>query len=243
MTNAARSVATTLLIVIAIACTVLAFGASTDARTRFAIGVTAFLLFLAAGTVGATLGFLFGLPRSRLADQLMPAQTTATSQHGATTNNVLSRQLSTSYLTNSNLNKVSDWLTTIIVGLGLVNLGRFIPAIREFATALRQPLGGAPYAGAAAVSLLVIGLLAGLIIFYLWTSIRVRGLLEEAETQAVRVPKLEGRTVDEVMKQFATDTPLQLDSEQAPGGATIQSQETRAGEIVRPGTTITVKAS
>src|SRR4051794_23718762 len=58
-------------------------------------GIAAFALFVAAAAVGAALGFLFGLPRARVAEE--------------------SASTSTFYLTNSNLIKVSDWLTTIVI--------------------------------------------------------------------------------------------------------------------------------
>ena len=94
------------------------------------VGVTAFLLFTAAAAVGSAFGFLFGLPRARLTDQLA----TTGSAHPDT------RTPSSHYLANSNLIKVSDWLTTIVIGLGLVNVGNAVPALRSLA----QSTAGAP---------------------------------------------------------------------------------------------------
>jgi hypothetical protein len=56
------------------------------------VGVAAFLLFMAAVSVGSALGFLFGLPRARLTDQL----TTPDSTHHD------GRSPSSHYLANSN---------------------------------------------------------------------------------------------------------------------------------------------
>jgi hypothetical protein len=142
------------------------------------VGLTAFLLFAAGAAVGAVVGFLFGLPRARFADasQSNPQNPTAvgsTSEAGR----------SAHYLTNSNLIKVSDWLTTIIIGLGLVNLAKIGPAASSLRTTLEEPLGGTAYSGIIGVSMIIIALLSSMILCYLWTSIRVRELLEDAEDE------------------------------------------------------------
>ena len=109
-------------------------------------GLVTFLVFLAASAVGAFAGFLFGLPRSRFADRNAAGDGPNSTAPGAS-----------AYLANSNLIKVSDWLTTIVVGLTLVNLGAIVPAMQSFATALREPLGGASYSGAVGLSVAVLG--------------------------------------------------------------------------------------
>jgi hypothetical protein len=138
------------------------------------VGLTAFLLFAAGAAVGAVVGFLFGLPRARFADAGQ-----ADPQNPAGVGSRTPR--SAHYLTNSNLIKVSDWLTTIIIGLGLVNLAKIGPATSSLRATLEKPLGGAEYSGIIGVSVIVIALLSSMILCYLWTSIRVRELLEDAE--------------------------------------------------------------
>ena len=63
---------------------------------------------------------------------------------------------STSYLANSNLIKVSDWLTTIIIGLGLVNLRKAPAAVEQLGAALRHH-GGMPYSATIGVCVLIGG--------------------------------------------------------------------------------------
>ncbi len=152
------------------------------------VGVTAFLLFAAAAAVGAVLGFLFGLPRARLTDQLSGQDASASAASPGATGPA------SHYLANSNLIKVSDWLTTIVIGLGLVNLGSAVPALRTLAAALERPLGGAPYAGAIGVCTLLAGCIGGFMLAYLYTSIRVRQLLEDSDrqTEAERAMSLTG---------------------------------------------------
>ena len=125
------------------------------------VGLTAFVLFGAAAAIGAGLGFLFGLPRSRYADQ---GGSNETAKQTGTSGGATAMPKSAHYLTNSNLIKVSDWLTTIIIGVGLVNLVKIGPAAGDLSTFLEESLGGAPYAGVVGVSVIVIALLASVIL-------------------------------------------------------------------------------
>lgn len=162
---------------------VMSFMLGDSAKTpSFGVSVTALLLFTGAMFVGAGLGFLFGLPRSRLGDLTTVANADTDKAKAATSGTAaVSLTPSRYYLTNSNLNKVSDWLTTVVVGLGLVNIRSTVPALRDLSAALQEPLGGQPYGGAAGLSLLFTGAFAGFLIMYLWTIIRVRALMEDCE--------------------------------------------------------------
>ena len=205
---------------------------SAGAGAARAAGVVVILLFGAAGAVGAAAGFLFGLPRSRVVDMTTGGQTGAASNPPP----------STSYLTNSNLIKVSDWLTTIIIGLGLVNLRKVPAAVEQLGAALKAPLGGMPYSGTIGVCVLIGGAVAAFLLAYLWTSIRVRELLEdsERESQGGVVPKLEGTTMDAARRILGT-TALQMDAPEAvPGDQVIQSQSPAPGEVVAPGSKVKV---
>ncbi|WP_250037843.1 PASTA domain-containing protein [Paractinoplanes maris] len=190
-------------------------------------GVTAFLLFVAASAVGAALGFLFGLPRARAAEA-----SEAAANDG---------RAATFYLTNSNLIKVSDWLTTIVIGLGLVNLGKVVPSLRSLARALHDPLGATAYAGVVGISLLIIGLLAGLILNYLWTSIRVRELLEEAERQNRQtVPDLSNQTLAEARQAASRSNVTLLVPDGVPDNALVTRQAVPPGATVPSGTAVAI---
>ena len=102
---------------------------------------------------------------------------------------------------------MSDWLTTIIIGVGLVNVAKLGPAAGDFSEALEAPLGGAPYAGIIGITVIIIALLASVILCYLWTSIRVRELLEESESSPHRdLPSRAELTVGE-SAAASTSTP------------------------------------
>jgi len=171
-----------MLAAIVFICYRLARGVSSDVGAA----LTAFAVFAAAAAVGAALGFLFGLPRSRLTDQMLVANGngngTEAGGSGATAG-AQRRFRSSKYLANSNLIKVSDWLTTIIIGLGLTNLDGVGSAVGRLHDILSKPLGGAAFSGTLGVSIVVAASVLGFVLVYTWTSIRLRELLEEAEAQ------------------------------------------------------------
>lgn len=118
-----------------------------DAGRVFAL---LFLVGSAAWVSGGALGFLFGVPRFQ-----------ADTQAG-------SRRL----LPNTNLEQISDWLTKIIVGATLVQLGPLAAMLGTLFQALGGMIGtnGAEVAaGAVAIFLFVAGFMWG----YLWCSLRV----------------------------------------------------------------------
>ena len=224
-----KIISSILLVGMFIISVLMARGAPADTN-GIGVGVVTFLLFVAAAAVGAALGFLFGLPRARFADQLNAASANA-GEVGATS--PAATAVSSHFLTNSNLTKVSDWLTTIVIGLGLVNLGRVIPALREFAAALEDPLGGYAYAGAIGISVLVAGTVASFLLVYLWTSIRFRELLEDSEKRfEPNVPNVVGMRVSEAKRLLGT-TSLEL---VPPAGASDDAQI--AWQSIDPGSTV-----
>ena len=111
----------------------------------------------AALILGALIGFLFGLPKSL----------------GRTGSDAL-------LATNTNLDEVSDWITKILVGLGLVQLGKVASGIGGLASALAPGLGSSTSAHPFASGLLVYSAVDGFLLGYLWTRIVVSIRLNEA---------------------------------------------------------------
>lgn len=116
---------------------------------RWIVFGTAMAIAGAAALVGGVVGFLFGIP-------LTSKQRTATAS-------------GSQYETNTNLEQVSDWLTKIIGGVGLVQLGRALPALTRLAKSLNDPLGGTPYGGAFGLGLTIFYALLGFLFLYLWS--------------------------------------------------------------------------
>jgi hypothetical protein len=125
---------------------------------------TTFWSVLAVGVaeVGATLvagvllGFLFGLPKT-IDRPPVGADTRATKR--------------ARLATNTNLDQISDWLTKILVGLGLVQLGKLTHGASQIGESLAPGLGGGPGAKSLAVALLAYSVVDGFLIGYIWTRI------------------------------------------------------------------------
>jgi hypothetical protein len=73
---------------------------------------------------GALIGFLFGIPRALSSDAV-----------------IRSREQDNRLITNTNLEQVSDWLTKIIVGVTLVQLGNVTHGFVKLATSLSSIFG------------------------------------------------------------------------------------------------------
>ena len=130
---------------------------------------------------GCFIGFLFGIPRvvqteTDAAGAVKPASTRSNSGDGAAGRSAGSggyRQL-----VNTNLVEISDWLTKIIVGLGLVNLQKVPGLIDSAASVLGSELPGPAYAFSTAliVAFSVLGFLMG----YLYTRLFLAGAFYRA---------------------------------------------------------------
>jgi len=139
---------------------------------------------------GMLLGFLFAIPRILPAGAIIPP---ARPGNGAASgkretdpapNSVLSHPSHSPSEINSNLVEVSDWLTKIIVGVGLVELKHLPTAARGVADYIAPSLGlapgmAAPVAGGIMLFYSVLGFLIG----YLLTRIYLAVIIKWADNQ------------------------------------------------------------
>jgi hypothetical protein len=133
------------------------------------------LLWFASGAaffIGTIAGFLFGIPRAnaestRLNDLTVPAKPLP--QDSMTLR-------ASGYMDNTNLEQVSDWLTKIIVGIGLVQFDKII----EFLSRVGTKVGNAvdpthSYGGdVIAVGSIVVGFATGFLYYYIWARVILR---------------------------------------------------------------------
>ncbi|MFE2726061.1 hypothetical protein [Kitasatospora sp. NPDC059327] len=119
----------------------------------------------ASAVLGGALGFLFGVPRVRGGPGGEPQG---------------------SYVPNTNLEQVSDWLTKVLLGVGLTQLGSLGERLHQLGAALAPALGGeqgaAPFAAALVLYFLVLGFLAG----WLVTRLTLPQVLSDAD-QALKL--------------------------------------------------------
>jgi hypothetical protein len=131
---------------------VLIFAAASDAAESFgAVFAVGGMAAAAALLVGALVGFLFGLPKTLSA---------------ADDGNALMQQ-------NTNLDEISDWLTKILVGLGLVQIGQISDRFGDVADSVASGMGGGNAGHSFALSLLLYSLVDGFMLAYLWTRVEV----------------------------------------------------------------------
>jgi CheY-like chemotaxis protein len=118
--------------------------------------ILAVALLVAAGAflAGGLLGFLFGIPRSL-----------ANPQGGE------DDSISGAPQPNTNLEQISDWLTKILVGVGLVQFTTLAQHAGELVEFLGPPLGGGALGESFAAATLVVFGISGFLAFYLVTRI------------------------------------------------------------------------
>lgn len=122
----------------------------------------AWLYVLALSYAGGLVGFLFGLPKR-------------------------ARPSASSSLTpNTNLEQISDWLTTVIVGIGLVQLGHIPSAIASLSDFIAPGFVGANGLPAESVEIYVVGMIVffpilGFLAGYLWTRLYIAKVIGEGE--------------------------------------------------------------
>ena len=157
-------------------------------------------LLLAGGVffLGGLLGFLFAIPH------------TTTVVVGAGKNDY------PQYNPNTNLEQISDWLTKILVGVGLTELLTVPDLLKDFAVKIGPSLGGNSSGGVFAVAILMFFSIDGFLVGYLWTRKYYAKELQQSDIDILEAQKKAQRNqknVDALNAAYQTLTP-QLD--QAP---------------------------
>lgn len=142
---------------------------------RDAKALSALLWALACLTAGAVIGFLFGIPRVLQSDAGPDTQRKAEEAKGDSQSD-----RTTIYQVNTNLEQVSDWLTKIIVGLGLIELRNVPEHLNRASNFIAPGLGGPQYKAFAAGLILYFSLL-GFLGFYLITRLFIAGAFKRAD--------------------------------------------------------------
>ena len=226
----ARQRRNTLLTLSAAAVIILVLGIAALIASQYkgltgAVGVGSFI-FLASAAVGAILGFLFAVPRVLSRDDTA-AGVAATTANPATPGEQpkpaeeaspaqKERRLRARLLgSNTNLERISDWLTTMLVGVGLSQLGNIDDALTNFSSFLseqakvfesstqaaalagQKPLPPVIVESAGALPvigpmLLVFGLVMGFLILYIYT--RLVLVMAFNEIEGILVGDDPGRT-------------------------------------------------
>jgi hypothetical protein len=142
---------------------VIFFYCSSVSQNVSEVFVPSVMAALAAMAAGGFLGFLFAIPRAQPADQGLAGE---------------AKEAEGKLVINTNLEQVSDWLTKIIVGVTLVELGKILPALGRLVEALAAIYGSAPGATVMAATILIFYSITGFFDGYVGTRSLVTVLLE-----------------------------------------------------------------
>jgi hypothetical protein len=131
---------------------------------------------------GALAGFLFGIPRSvprRQSDRASTGKDPAAAKDSAA-DTVENRRAESPFATNTNLEDISDWLTKIIVGLGLINLKEIPQKLKALSWYFAQVCGSG-LCDPIALALMIHFFIAGFFLTYLMTRLYLTGAFTRAE--------------------------------------------------------------
>jgi hypothetical protein len=158
------------------------------------------LLALAAAMVGSITGFLFGLPRSARTDVV----TREANPPAGDSQRVAMESRSSGYRANTNLEDISDWLTKILVGVGLTQLSAIPSGFQSLVDAVKVAMGvgndSAPIAGSVLVAYLLIGFLST----YLWARTRLGLALRLADLDPTEQLKKVEASVNDLRETIQT---------------------------------------
>lgn len=117
--------------------------------------------------IGGLLGFLFGIPKSIEIQSGKIESITS-----------LDDSKQDFYQENTNLEDISDWLTKIIIGVGLVELTTIPQYINQYASTVAPALGGIPSSGAVGIAIFVYYSVIGFLYVYICTRAYMESGLE-----------------------------------------------------------------
>lgn len=142
-------------------------------RHFFSIVGVAFVVAFSALLSGGLLGFIFGIPRTLQQEGIHVIQQNGVQQPQETT-----------YAVNTNLEQISDWLTKILVGVGLTQISSIPGALDKYADYVGISLGGYSNSGVFSIAILLFFLINGFLISYLWTRLQFVILLKQADSSS-----------------------------------------------------------
>ncbi len=179
----------------------------------------------AFGLLGMLLGFLFGVPITDPRKEEITA--------GAGT--VPLERAQVGYKINTSLEQISDWLTKILVGVGLTQLQQIPGKIRQAAQALGSGLPGGEQHTGFVMAVLLYAATSGFLLGYLWTRIVFAPWFRSADDKLfekiIKAEKAEQVSQEAEVKQLKAEQVSQeaevkqLKAEQVSQEAEVRKQE------------------
>ncbi len=184
------------------------------------------LLGLAALLCGAVLGFVFGIPRaSRQGSEMNVRNGNGAGGEGPPSTGKARP--------NTNLEEISDWLTKIIVGLGLTKLGRIPEYIQRFTYFIAhspgcpQP-GCEPLPETVAFSVVASFGASGFLLGYLLTRLFLQQAFTDAESVEKALEKVNAEAVSSAPTDVSPQGALPFPKDPVTEGDVARTQQVRA---------------
>ncbi len=148
----------------------------------------AMLLACSAALAGGLLGFLFGIPRTlQQGEELSSSSQAANIKAGdSSREQAVTGTVGLVHRVNTNLEQISDWLTKILVGVGLTQVNEIRKTGGEIVTSMGTAFGSSAGAQPLAATILIYFLIFGFLAGYLWTRLYLASELRRADQGAVR---------------------------------------------------------
>jgi hypothetical protein len=162
------------------------------AATIFSVISSGLMAGGAALLVGGLLGFLFGVPHTR--DEGTGQQRNRSDQQTD------KRDSSTSYRPNTSLEQIADWLTKILVGVGLVQIQAIPGKLVGIANYVARGLGGGSGSDTFALAILIYFSVCGFVFGFLWARLYLPRWFRDADEIEILEQK-----VSELEKRQAAD--------------------------------------
>lgn len=197
----------TLWVVLALGMVLLALYASSQSQPLAVLGAGG-AVAVASAMTGAVIGFLFGLPRAGKAGTGEAGQQGGGAPNGGTNQ--------ADIRPNTNLEDISDWLTKILVGVGLVQLGSMADGLQRLVNYVSGSLGSGPGAGPVGGALIVVYATAGFLLSFLFARTELPSAFREADRQ--RLARLAAPDVANTLLNIAKSTNADLASVPAGDG-------------------------
>jgi len=187
---------------------IIIYSINTSNASKFLSVATIGLLAAGASSfVGGLLGFLFGIPRTLQQDRLSEATTSNINPASELGNEKVN------YQANTNLEQISDWLTKILVGVGLTKIAVIPVKLNQIAEYIAKGLG-TDGANIFALAIIILFGISGFLIGYLWTRLFLPTAFRQADLSTLfnRVEKANqeviqvNKKLEELEKQAERDS-------------------------------------
>lgn len=156
---------------------ILLYASKTSPAKFLSLDSVAMLLASASFGAGGLLGFLFGIPISLQ----QPITNSSGENPPVRDSQSVAKPSEPKYRGNTNLEEISNWLTKMLVGIGLTQIPAILTAIKKYSEFASPSLGGEPSGKVFAISILVYFSICGFIAAYMWTRLNLVDMFTEAE--------------------------------------------------------------